>query len=195
MHLTTEKWSPSDCGCWVNHMFLEGPDAPPVDDSNKNMMMYCPLEKATAIRKSKHEARLSYYADKGDLEALTEEKRWWKKKQKQPYTEKICPDHQGIANHPWYIVLRDEAARRQLSINLIQNLNPALRESSDFDPAFSWEGTDGNRVLTLYLSSQEIRDIGSDLQPMLDIQFGPGKVKIEDKMILQEDLIQQLLAL
>lgn len=195
MNWTTERWSPVDCGCRVNYRFKEGPDAPPVDDSNQNMMMFCSVEEATAIRRNKHNAKLRYLEDVGDAEGLQEEIRWWKKKQKQPYTQKICSHHGGLVDHPWYVVLRDEGARRQLSINLIQNLNPALRESEDFNPPFSWEGENADRVLTLYLSSQEILDLGPDLLAMLDVQFGPGKVKIADKAVLQEGLIQKLLNL
>jgi len=173
-------------------MFLEGPDAPSVNNSNKNLMLYCSLDRATEIRKNKHDARIAYYTDIQDLDKLKKEKIWWKKRRAQSYKEFTCPDHNTLSDHTWYQTLSDETQRRQLSYNIITNLQP--EKFTGVLIPFEWEGVGEDRFLNIMLSIEDITSM-PDLTDMLDIQFGPGKVASKEIKPIDESKLQDLLSL
>ncbi len=189
---TTEGWDPTDCICKLNHMFLEGPDAPVVNSTNANLALYCSLDRATEIRKAKHDMRIAFFSDIGDLDRLKKEKTWWKKRRAVPYKENKCPSHINLSNHIWYRTLSDESARRQLSYNVITNLMP--EKFTGVDIPFEWIGDGQDRLLYILLTDKDIETM-PNLRTIFDIQFGPAKVAPKEIRSNNEEILQDLLSL
>ncbi len=188
---TTESWEPTDCACTLHHMFLEGPDAPAVNSTNKNLIYYCSLDRATEIRKSKHDTRIAFFTDTRDLDRLKKEKIWWKKRRVQIYKEYNCPFHINLTGDIWYRTLSNESQRRQLSYNIITNLQP--EKFTGVLIPFEWKGVGEGRSLNIMLPIEDITSM-PDLTDMFDIQFGPGKVASKEIKPINESKLEDLLS-
>ncbi len=189
---TTESWSPIDCICVINHMFLEGLDAPQVNGSNMNLALYCSLDRATEIRKNKHDARVTFFTDTQNEDKLKKENIWWKKRKGRPYKEYKCPSHINLTDHIWYRTLADESQRRQISYNIMTNLQP--EKFTEVVIPFEWIGDGQDRLLYLLLAPEDLETM-PDLRTMLDIQFGPAKVAPKEIQPFNEKILQDLLSL